>query len=128
DLVGRAPERGDEPVADPSERGVVAVIGPAVPGDGGDSVAIGERGDGTLREAGQGEDEVDEGIADRRSPQDVEATADERILELAQIAVDIEDEIVERIVARRVADAEVAMELGLHEQVPHLLDRKSTRL
>jgi len=53
-------------------------------------------------------------------PQRVQSPADLRVLQLAQVAVDVQQEVVELVVVRRLGAAEVPVDLCVDEQVPHL--------
>ena len=48
----------------------------------------------------------------------MEAAANLRVLELAQVTVDVEDEAVELVAVRLLVHAEVAVQLGAHQQIP----------
>ena len=60
--------------------------------------------------------QVDAGLALRRLAEHVQAVADLRVLDLAEPAVDVEDELVELLVAGSLVEPEVAVHLGgVHE-------------
>ena len=63
---------------------------------------------------------IERGVGRRRA-EHVQPAADLGVLEGAQVAVDVEDHVVERLIVRRgVAEVEVAVDLGGDEHVPHL--------
>ncbi len=73
-----------------------------------------------LRGTQHRQDEVHARFADRAAAQDVQAVADLHVLDLAQIAVDVHDELVEVVVVRLVVHVQVVVELGGLHQRPDL--------
>ena len=72
-------------------------------------------------QAGDREHEIELGVSFGRPAQRVEPAADLRVLELAEVTVDVQQEVVELVVGGRIGASEVAVDLGVDEQVPHLL-------
>ena len=66
------------------------------------------------------EHQVDPRLAGRRLAEDVQAVADLGVLDLAQPAVDVQDEVVELLVVRALVQAEVVVHLGGLDQRPDL--------
>ena len=66
------------------------------------------------------EHQVDPGLALGRLAEDVQAVADLGVLDLAEPAVDVQDEVVELLVVRALVEAEVAVHLGGVHQLPDL--------
>ena len=101
-------------------------------GAGGGGCAFGEAEGGA--QAGEGapagapqlgraqddQDQVDQGFALRGEAEDVQAVADRGVLDLAQVAVDVQDELVEFGRAGLRVDAEVVMQVGGLDQGPDL--------
>ena len=66
------------------------------------------------------QDQVDPRLTRRRLPEHVQTVADLGVLDLAEPAVDVEDEVVEVVVLGALVEAEVAMHLGGVHQLPDL--------
>nr|BFE68960.1 hypothetical protein GCM10020092_022610 [Actinoplanes digitatis] len=64
--------------------------------------------------------QVDPGLAGRRGAKDMQAVADLDVLDLAEPAVDVQDELVELLVVRPVVQAEVVVHPGGLDQGPDL--------
>ena len=151
DLLRRRAQRRDEAGAHPSQRRIVRRLRvPAVLRERDDAGATllldavdvvpgrilegdaeirrdgrAQRRDRTLRQPRDGEHGVDECLAVGHLPEDVEAAADLRVLERAQIAVDVEHDVVELVGVRlRVAQLEVAMDLRIDQQLPDLVAQR----
>jgi len=73
-----------------------------------------------LRGAQHREHEVDQGVAGRRLTEDVETVADLDVLDLAEPAVDVQDEVVELLVVRPLVQSQVPVQLGGLHQLPDL--------
>ncbi len=74
-----------------------------------------------LGQPGDGQHVVHELVTGRHLTQNMEATADLGIFEGAQVAVHMQQQIVELVVAgRRVPQLEIAVDLRLDEQLPYL--------
>ena len=73
-----------------------------------------------LRRAQDREHQVDPRLARRRLAEHVQPVADLRVLDLTQPAVDVHDEVVERLVVRLLVEPEVAVHLGGVHQLPDL--------
>ena len=73
-----------------------------------------------LRQPGDAEDQVDQRLALGRDTQDVEPAPDLGVLQGAQVAVDVQDHVVELVLAHPVGQAQVAVDLGVDQHVPHL--------
>ena len=80
-----------------------------------------------MGQAGQCQNEVHEGGVGWRSAEDVQAPAYLGVLQLAEVAVDFEHELVEVLTVPLRAgravppvETEVAMNLGVHEELPDL--------
>lgn len=102
-LVGRRPGRG----------GLVETERLAQTGQGGRTAP-------DLAGAEDGQDEVDAGLTGRGAAQDVQTVADLGVLDLAQPAVDVQQEVVEAVVVRAGLQAQVVVELGGLDQRPDL--------
>ena len=64
----------------------------------------------------------------RNAAERVQAAADLGVLQLAEVAVDVEDQFVEGVVVRGLLEAEIAMHLGGDEKIPDLSpDRRQLR-
>ena len=71
------------------------------------------------------EHQVDPRVAGRGAAEDVQAVADLDVLDLAEPAVDVQDEVVELRVVRPLLQAEVVVQLrGLHQRPDLLADRR----
>ena len=80
-----------------------------------------QRGDRALGEAQQGGQEVDLGVALGGAAEGVEPAADLGVLQLAEVAVEVEEEVVEVVVAgRRAGRVQVVVEGGPLAQLPDL--------
>ncbi len=150
-FVGGPAKVGHETLGDPAQRGVIGGVGvpaarrqrfdtsPALRIDAVDVESTGrpERhpellGDGgpqrrhrTLRETGDGEDGVDERVALGCQAEDVEAAPDLGVLEGAEVAVDVQEQIDEVLLpGQAVAEVEIAVDLGGDEHLPHLLAQR----
>lgn len=73
-----------------------------------------------LAGAQDGQHQVDPGLALRGAAQDVQAVADLGVLDLAQPAVDVQQEVVEAVVLRALLEAQVVVELRRLDQRPDL--------
>ncbi len=73
-----------------------------------------------LRGPQHGEHQVHPRLADRTAAEDVQPVADLHVLDLAEVAVDVHDELVELRVVRLLVDMQVVVELGRLHQRPDL--------
>ena len=73
-----------------------------------------------LRGAQHGEHEVHPRLAHRRAAEDVQAVADLHVLDLAQVAVDVQHEVVELGLVRLLVDVQVVVQLRGPDQRPDL--------
>ena len=92
------------------------------PGADAERRATASRSDGAsaLGQPGQGGQQVEARLAPRRLSEHVQPAADLGVLQLAQIAVDVIDELSNVVALRGLRHPEVPVELGGDQQIPHL--------
>ena len=79
----------------------------------------------TLRQSRHCEHGIDERVVRGRLAEHVEPAADLRVLQCTQVAIDVQDDIVEVIARRRrLVEREVAVDLCVDEQLPHLVAQR----
>ena len=74
---------------------------------------------GLLR-AQHAEHEVHPGLPRRRQAEHVQAVTDQDVLDLAQVAVDVQQEVVELVVARGLRHVQVVVQLRRGDELPDL--------
>src|SRR5918997_5138631 len=72
-------------------------------------------------QAHQGEREIDQPLAFWQAAQHVQAVTDLQIAELAEIAVDVLDELAIGFPLRLYLDTQIAVQLGAHHEIPDRL-------
>src|SRR5205823_2014653 len=125
-VTGRRAGRGSRSCAlsagrGPSRAPARRQVDPELPGHG-----RAQRRHGALVQPGEGQHQVELGFSVGGPPEGVQPTPYLGVLQLAQVSVDVEDGFVERGVLEPIVASwwlghpEVAMDLGLDQQVPYL--------